>query len=144
PLRMTSTGYADAPWPPDHATGYLSPGVEPVRFDATEAAAAGALSSTVQDLFLWDRALLTGTLVPLSALDEMTTPYVPCPAGGCALATDVGYGYGWFLADLDARRYVYHWGRIDGFRSSNGFYRAEGVSVILLSNLETVDTFGIS
>src|SRR5262249_51174115 len=138
------TGQADFPQPPDHATGYLSPGVQPVHLDMSEFAAAGALSSTVRDLFIWDLSLMRASLVPLAALDEMTVPYVPCPPGGCALASDVGYGYGWFLADLDSHRYVYHWGRIDGFRSSNGFYREQEVSVVVLSNLETVDTFGIS
>jgi len=143
-MGMTSTGQADAPAPPDHATGYLSPGVQPVHLDMSEFAAAGALSSTVQDLYLLDLALLRALLVPLAALDEMMVPYVPCPLGGCALSSDVGYGYGWFLADLDSHRYAYHLGRIDGFRSSNGFYREQEVSVVVLSNLETIDTFGIS
>jgi hypothetical protein len=39
---------------------------------------------------------------------------------------------------------VYHWGRIDGFRSSNGFYPDQGIVVIVLSNLETVDVWGLA
>jgi CubicO group peptidase (beta-lactamase class C family) len=74
----------------------------------------------------------------------MVTPYVACPAGGCALASDVGYGYGWFVAQEDGQRIVYHWGRIDGFRSSNGFYPDKQVIVVVLSNLETTDVWGIS
>lgn len=145
PLGMLSTSYDENDPPsPEHASGYLSPGEKPVPLDMSEFAAAGALASTVEDLFCWDRALRRGELVGADALRAMLTPQVACPAGGCALSSDVGYGFGWFLADRSGRRYVYHWGRIDGFRSSNGFYPVEDVTVIVLSNLETVDTFGIS
>ena len=74
----------------------------------------------------------------------MFTAYIPCPSGGCLMASDVGYGYGWFIADQGGHRYDYHWGRIDGFLASNGIYPQDGVVVIMLSNLETTDTWGIS
>ena len=143
-LGMNDTGYdANAPPPPRHATGYLSPGVRPVLLDTSEFDAAGALYSTVEDLFVWDEALASGRLLSREALEPAFTPQIPCPAVGCALATDVGYGYGWFVAD-QGQRYVYHWGRIDGFRSSNGFYPRDRLDVVVLSNLETTDVFGIS
>jgi hypothetical protein len=74
----------------------------------------------------------------------MTTAQVPCPPGGCALARDRGYGFGWFVADQSGHSCVYHWGRIDGFKSSNGFYGREQICVVVLNNLETSDVFGIS
>jgi CubicO group peptidase (beta-lactamase class C family) len=145
PLGMTSTGYdVNDPPTPSHAAGYLSPGVKPVHFDMSEVYAAGALYSTVEDLYLWDQALLAGRLVSPESLRAMTTAQVPCPPGGCALSTDRGYGYGWFIADQSNHPYVYHWGHIDGFKSSNGFYPEEQISVVLLNNLETTDVFGIS
>jgi hypothetical protein len=55
-----------------------------------------------------------------------------------------GYGLGWFVADVDGRPYAYHWGRIDGFQSTNGFDAADGTVVIALSNLETSPTFAVS
>ena len=145
PLGMAQTGY-DANSPPlgEHATGYLSPGVKPVFIDMSEFYAAGALYSTVGDLYLWDRALRAGKLVSAQALQAMMTAQIACPSGGCALRADTGYGYGWFIAAEYQQRYVYHWGRIDGFKSSNGFYPDGGVSIIVLSNLETTDVFGIS
>src|SRR5262249_13594137 len=128
PLGMTSTGYdVNDPPVPSHASGYLSPGIKPVHFDMSEVYAAGALYATVEDLYLWDEALLAGRLVSPDFLRAMTTAEVPCPAGGCALSTDRGYGYGWFIADQMNHRYVYHWGHIDGFKSSNGFYPVEQI-----------------
>ena len=145
PLHMHNTGYdSNSPALPAHATGYLSPHDKPVFLDMSEFYAAGALYSTVGDMLVWDQALMHGKLVSQAALADMFRVHIPCPTGGCALSTDLGYGYGWFLADEYGYRYNYHWGRIDGFRSSNGFYPQAQVSVIVLSNLETTDTWGIS
>jgi CubicO group peptidase (beta-lactamase class C family) len=145
PLGMHDSGYdSNTPSLPEHATGYLSPGNKPVYLDMSEFYAAGALYSTVEDLFRWDQAINAGKLVSSADLDDMFTPHIPCPSGGCALPTDIGYGYGWFIANEAGHRLDYHWGRIDGFRSSNGFYPNDGIDIIFLSNLETVDTFGIA
>jgi CubicO group peptidase (beta-lactamase class C family) len=145
PLALGNTVYdLNAPPRATHATGYLEPGVEPVFLDMTEFDAAGAMASTVGDLARWVRALLDGSLLPATEVAEMFRPKIACPPGGCALASDVGYADGWFVSDVDGARYVYHWGRIDGFRSSNGFYPEDDVIVVVLSNLETVDVFGIS
>src|SRR5205085_12303968 len=65
-------------------------------------------------------------------------------SGCCALSTDVGYGYGWFVAQVSGRPYAYRWGHIDGFVSTNGFDAADGTVVIALSNLETTPTFAMS
>jgi len=145
PLQMHESGYdSNSPPLPSHAAGYLSPGVHPVYLDMSEFYAAGALYSTVGDLYKWDRALMTQQLVPAAALADMFAIHIPCPSGGCLLSSDLGYGYGWFIADQSGHRYDYHWGRVDGFQSSNGFYPQDQVIVIVLSNLETSDTWGIS
>ena len=140
PLQMADTGIEGS----GIATGYLRPGLKPVHLDMSEFAAAGALYSTVADLLRWDQALLTGAIASKASLDTMLTAHIACPAGGCLLPSDQGYGYGWFIANPAGRHYIYHWGHIDGYFSSNGFYRAEGLSVIVLTNLETVDAFGLS
>ena len=145
PLGMADTGVdEDSPSLLRHATGYLQPGVKPVFLAMSEFAAAGALASTVDDLFLWDEALRAGRVLSAGSLAAATSAQVPCKPGGCALASDTGYGYGWFVALVDARPYAYHWGRIDGFVSTNGFDAADETVVIALSNLETTPTFAMS
>ena len=145
PLGMASTFVDDdAPALPAHASGYLSPGTRPVFLAMSEFAAAGALASTVDDLFAWDEALRKGLVLSAASLAEATTAQVPCPVVGCALSTDLGYGYGWFVAQVSARPYAYHWGHIDGFVSTNGFDASEGTVVVALSNLETTPTFAMS
>jgi D-alanyl-D-alanine carboxypeptidase len=145
PLGMSDTMVdKDSPALPAHAAGYLRPGVKPVFLAMSEFAAAGALTSTVDDLFVWDEALRAGRVLSMSSLAEATSAQVPCKPGGCALSSDLGYGYGWFAATVSGRPYAYHWGRIDGFVSTNGFNAAEQTVVIALSNLETTPTFAMS
>ncbi len=142
PLGMTETAYDDDVPPRDsHASGYLSPGVPPVFLAMSEFDAAGAVASTTADLARWDRALIDGTIGSAAARAALLTAHIACPVGGCAMSQDTGYGDGWFVAELNGHHYTYHWGRIDGFKSSNGFYD-DSIIVIVLSNLETTDTFG--
>src|SRR5260221_7913339 len=115
-LQMRDSGYdSNTPSLPEHASGYLSAHNPPVYLDMSEFYAAGALYSTVEDLYRWDQALATHQLVSQQTLDAMFTAYIPCPAGGCALASDVGYGYGWFLARESNPLRIYHLRPIAGF-----------------------------
>ena len=145
PLHMSNTGYdTNDPQPPQHATGYLQPHIEPVYLDMSEFYAAGALYSTVEDLYRWDQALAMSRLVSEQTMASMFTVYIPCPPGGCALASDLGYGYGWFIAAVSGQRLIYHLGHIDGFLTFNGFYSASNVDVIVLSNLDSSPVLSIS
>ena len=138
PLQLRDTGYdTNNPPLPQHATGYISPHVEPVYIDMSELYAAGALYSTVEDLERWDQALAMGRLVSQQSLDAMFAVSIPCPAGGCGLSTDLGYGYGWFIAKESNQQLIYHLGHIDGFLTFNGFYPASKLDVVVLSNLDS-------
>jgi CubicO group peptidase (beta-lactamase class C family) len=138
PFGMRDTGYdTNSPQPPQHATGYLKAHEQPVYIDMSEVGPAGALYSTVEDLYRWDRALVAHRLVSQETMNAMFTVYTPCPPGGCALPSDRGYGYGWFIAGESGQTLVYHLGHIDGYLTYNGFSQPDDVTVVLLSNLET-------
>jgi len=144
-LGMRDTSYdANSPPSPQHATGYLSAHHQPVYLDMSEFGPAGALASTVEDLYRWDRALVADRLVSQQTMDAMFTPAIPCPSGGCLLPSDRGYGYGWFIAAVSGQTLTYHLGRIDGFLTYNGFSRPDDITVVLLSNLETTAVLGDS
>jgi CubicO group peptidase (beta-lactamase class C family) len=145
PLGMGDTGYdVNSPPSPQHATGYLRAHVQPVYLDMSEFGPAGALASTVEDLYRWDRALISHRLVSQQTLDAMFAPAIPCPVGGCLLPSDRGYGYGWFVAAEAGQTLIYHVGRIDGFLTYNGFSRPDDITIVLLSNLETTAVLGDS
>ncbi|MGI8609272.1 MAG: serine hydrolase domain-containing protein [Candidatus Dormibacteria bacterium] len=144
PLHLDRTGVDSVSPPvPEHALGYYADGTQPERYDPSVAYAAGALYSTVDDLDTWDRAIASRRLGGGRLEEEMVTVQAPCPPAGsrrgCDLPTDVGYGYGWEIADEPTGRLVYHLGRIDGFVSMNGFYPQSGTDVVVLSNSEATD-----
>ena len=131
---------------PDHAVGYASWRVLDVSigWDAAPQwsflSGAGLLYSTVEDLYRWDQALSSHTLIAQQELDEAFTPYVTSQYAGSS------YGYGWFIAKAPTpgHRLIWHDGRVDGFRTYNGRYPDDGVTIILLSNLSTLDELALA
>jgi CubicO group peptidase (beta-lactamase class C family) len=147
PLKMNNSGY-DVAYPalPQHATGYYSDYSKPDPYDPSVLYAAGALYSTVEDLNTWNSALMMHTLISQQTADAMFTPHIPCQPvgpGGCLLSTDLGYGYGLFIAAEPQGRLIYHVGRIDGYVTYSGFYPASRLSVVVLSNVESPDVLQI-
>lgn len=129
PLAMKQTGY-DNPSRilTNRAAGYARQAGETVNaayMDMTIPYAAGALHSTTEDLFRWDRALYTDTLVSQKSLDEIFTPYKG------------GYGYGWSIGQRFDRQAIAHGGGIYGFATQVDRFPADRVTVIVLSNVET-------
>jgi CubicO group peptidase (beta-lactamase class C family) len=138
PLGLTNTGYdVNHPALPGHATGYATWTRPAAYIDMSVPYGNGCLYSTVDDLYRWDQALLTGhpALVAPATLRQMFTPYVPTdPAAG---SRGVAYGYGWFIGAIGRHREIEHTGDINGFLSSNQVYPDDHLTVVVLSNLES-------
>lgn len=144
PLQMTETGFdVNAYYAPAiGAIGYESWQVKAPRlgFQAdpqwTFLFGSGLLYSTINDLYRWDQALYTTKLVSQQTLDQIFTPYV-----NATLFPGSTYGYGWFItqAPVQGHRLIWHDGVIDGFRNYIGRAVDDGVTVIILSNLTTLD-----
>ena len=141
PLGMTHTGvYQGQRAGPGYALGYLASGAVAPTVLTAESTAAGAIYSTVGDLYRWDQALITGTprLVPAALLRQILSVHAACPYASCPLPGDQGYGYGWFVGGGPDGKVVHHSGSVLGFWSYNGFYPARDIVVVILSNLDTV------
>jgi CubicO group peptidase (beta-lactamase class C family) len=134
PLQMMDTGY-------DHNDGSLAIGYTGIHdlwaeadfIDMTIPYAAGGLYSTVEDLYRWDQALYTGQLVPKELLDLMFTPHAKMPDPG------LGYGYGWFVGEMNNHKAVSHGGSIEGSATEIRRYIDDKVTIIVLSNRYTTD-----
>jgi len=134
PLQMMDTGY-------DHnddslAKGYTGVGSNwesPDEIDMTLPYAAGALYSTVEDLYRWDQALYSEHLVSQAALDLMFAPHAKMAMHG------MGYGYGWFVGQMNNHQAVGHGGGIDGFITEIRRYLDDKVTIIILSNRQTTN-----
>jgi CubicO group peptidase (beta-lactamase class C family) len=136
PLNMKNTGY-------DHhitllkhrATGYDLTDDGPVNaeyIDMTIPHAAGALYSTVEDLYTWDRALYTEKLVSKNSMEKIFAPFKN------------DYGYGWGITKLFNRTCTRHGGGINGFRSDIVRFVDDDACVIVLSNIESAPVNRIS
>jgi len=132
PLNLHDTGY-------DHNSNGLAVGYpnqySPLSADFIDMSipyAAGALYSTVEDLYRWEQALSTEQLIPQTYLDQMFAPHAAIPnnAGGEA------YGYGWFIGTERGRRIIYHAGGINGFAAIIARYPDEQITLIVLTNVE--------
>jgi CubicO group peptidase (beta-lactamase class C family) len=103
--------------------------------------AAGALYSTVEDMFLWDRALQTNKLLNKKHRDLMFSPNRDVPevkaAGG---RPHSNYGYGWQIYTrthpVTKRRtkVINHGGAIHGFRAMENRLVDDDAFVIVLCN----------
>jgi CubicO group peptidase (beta-lactamase class C family) len=95
PLHMTSTGfYRHRRLIQNMSSGYNQGFGEYFNIDYSDessAYAAGAIYSTVEDMFLWDQALYTDKLLPRKYMNLLFTRHIEASFGGY-------YGYGWELS----------------------------------------------
>ncbi len=131
-IEKRASGYTYGPFGLENAD-YIEMGSSP--------GAAGALYSTVEDMFLWDRALYTDQLLNSKHREMMFTPNRGVPevkaAGGRAHSV---YGYGWQIYTrthpVTKRRtkVINHGGAIQGFRAMENRLVEDDVFVIVLCN----------
>ena len=120
----------------DRAAGYQIQGrvlVNAPYLDMSNAYAAAGMYSTVADLYVFDQALTNGQLLNLENQELMYSPIQAADGSGG------GYGLGWQLSEGNGHRWVGHSGGIHGFRVFLGRYLDDGVTITLLSNIQTED-----
>jgi CubicO group peptidase (beta-lactamase class C family) len=88
----------------------------------------GGMYSTVEDLYLFDRALYSGSLISQATLNEMFTP-------AAVRAGKTTYGFGWNIEDTDASKRVWHTGSTAGFRAYFERQLTNHRVIIMLTNV---------
>ncbi|OGD39991.1 MAG: hypothetical protein A2V45_09955, partial [Candidatus Aminicenantes bacterium RBG_19FT_COMBO_58_17] len=109
------------------ASGYTPAGYEDLEkapyLDWTIKTGNGSIYSTVEDLYKWDRALVTEKILSRASLDKTFTQHV-----------DEAVGYGWFIGRRLNRRCIRMSGRSPGFQGEIHRYINDDVCVIVLGN----------
>ncbi len=127
PLQMQHSGFDFANAPGNKATGYdeLDDSVQKRASitDSTAPFAAGAIYSTVKDMYQWHLALQQNKIVNKILMDKA---YIPC--------TKNNYGYGWQIDSLFGQRMLSHSGAISGFGSNFARIPEDDICIVLLSN----------
>lgn len=137
PLGMHDTGYDNhKDILKNRATGYEKNGtsfINSAYLDMSIPYAAGSLYSTVEDLYLWDQALYTTTLLPQKYMDLFFTPYI-------AAFGNSQYAYGWGVGKevigntTDSITVISHGGGINGFNTNISRSPSNKSLVVLLNN----------
>lgn len=128
PLGLRTMAYDDVyAIMEDRARGYErddSLGLRNIDYDDHAAYAAGGLLSTAGDVFRWSRGMLSGVLFSPRLVAESLEPYLE------------DYGYGWQVRRFFDRRIYNHTGGIDGFSTHLAHYPDDGLTIVVLSNVE--------
>jgi CubicO group peptidase (beta-lactamase class C family) len=136
PLGMSGTGYdRSEDVLPKRAAGYrrTKHGIENARYaDMSWPYAAGALYSTIEDLYRWDRALAEGGILSDKSREQAFAKQFTKQGVG-------SYGYGWAVGERLGRRYVEHGGGINGFSTMISRYIDDDAVIIVLSNIENAN-----
>lgn len=119
----------------DKATGYWTyPGEgkneEASIIDSAASFSAGAIYSTVGDLYRWHQGLQAYKIVQKSLMDQAYKPFKN------------NYGFGWFVDSLYGKRVLSHSGDTYGFKSNIARITEDNVCVILLNNIEDEEMRG--
>jgi len=145
PLKMNNTGY-DHPRAllKNRASGYDQNGrlfVNTGYIDTSVPYAAGALYSTVEDLYLWDQALYANQLLRKENMNLLFTKHIS--SGG-----NYHYGYGWGLGAInlgntsESIETVGHSGAINGFITQLTRIPSDKSFIVLLNNTGSAAPLG--
>jgi CubicO group peptidase (beta-lactamase class C family) len=94
----------------------------------TQPGAAGAIMSTVDDMFLWSKAIRNNTLVKKETIDKAFTNHT------LNNGEKINYGYGWGINEINGSPTLEHSGGIFGYTSNGIYLPEENVYLIALTN----------
>ncbi len=138
PLAMTETGYdRSSDIVSNRASGYS---LDEITYGYRNAScwhesqkySAGALYSTVGDLYKWDQALLTEMLLSEESLSAVYDLYETNPT----IFEETTAGYGWAIGNDLGHRYISHSGGVPGHAAFLLRYPDDRVTVVVLSNFD--------
>src|SRR5262249_11495854 len=128
PLKMSNTGYdRHDTILKNRATGYSIKNGKRINseyLDMTIPHAAGALYSTVEDLFTWNEALFSDKLLSAKSRESMM------------IVDKNNYAYGLVVNQQFNRKIVTHGGGINGFSTVLTRFPEEKVTVVVLRNAD--------
>jgi CubicO group peptidase (beta-lactamase class C family) len=133
PLGLKDTGvFVNAEPPASMAIGYSfadGKSQPAIDWDMSWAGGAGALYSTVGDLFRWNEALFAGKVVSESSLKAATTP-VELPAD----VDGMNYGYGLMMYEISRLPATGHGGGLNGWSTNLAYLPGQKCTVVVLTN----------
>jgi len=137
PLKMTHSGFDFTHLKSNEkAIGYFKLNdkekVEAPIVDSSVSFSAGAIYSTIGDLYLWHKALQKNSILSREQQEKAYTP------------VKNRYGYGWSIDSIEGKRRVSHGGGIHGFITTIARVSEDDICIVLLSNASNTTVGEIS
>jgi CubicO group peptidase (beta-lactamase class C family) len=136
PLHMNNTGvYTSSLSLEKEAKGYTGNGKtyeKTLNWDMSWAGGAGALYSTVEDLYLWNEAVFNGKVLNEKSMKAAFTPVV---LNNGKVTEGMKYGYGWIMNDYRGQDEISHSGGLHGFISQLARFPQENLTIVMLTNV---------
>jgi len=137
PLKMTHSGFDFTHLKSNEkAIGYFKLNdkekVEAPIVDSSVSFSAGAIYSTIGDLYLWHKALQKNSILSREQQEKAYTP------------VKNRYGYGWSIDSIEGKRRVSHGGGIHGFITTIARVPEDDICIVLLSNASNTTVGEIS
>lgn len=137
PLQMTNSVYGDRKMLiKGRAEGYEKTGdgyTNAEYLGQNQAYAAGAIISTVDDMWKWQQGLVANKLISEKSYKKATTNYTLNDG------KKTGYGYGFLIDELNGSPTIEHSGGIFGYTCNGIYLPNEKIYVIFLTNESNVD-----
>ena len=101
-------------------------------FSLDRSQGAGAIYSTLEDLFKWNEAVFNNKVLSPEILNVALTPVQA--NDGSPGKYGLFYGYGWFIGKLNGFKRIYHGGAIDGYESILNRFIENNMNIIVFVN----------
>jgi CubicO group peptidase (beta-lactamase class C family) len=101
-------------------------------WDMSWAGGAGAMYSTVEDLYTWNEAVFNGKVLSKESLAAAFTPVL---LNDGKLPDGTKYGYGWGFDNYRGQDIIGHSGGLHGFISQLNRFPKENMTVVILTNI---------
>ena len=142
PLGMKSSLYgSNSKLIPNRAQGY-EPGPTGIQnatyLSMTLPYAAGSLMSTVNDCYIWNKAINEGKIIKKETLEKAFTPYI------LNSGKKVNYGYGWSIGEVNGQKVVQHSGGINGFLTNGIYVPSQDLYIAVFSNSNAIAPIEVS
>lgn len=129
---------------PDRAAGYIKNANDSILNAPNYIALrpSGAFLSNINDLLKWEMDMQHNKLLTQKSWDQMWGDTIKTP-----LTMDnevIYYGYGWMTNKVNGKQFIHHGGSLPGFKSVYFRYVQDKTAIIILTNSENTDAYGIA
>lgn len=139
PLGMTNTGIAQknnlfsTEILKNEVNGYYYESSKIYKvYNLDRSLGAGAIYSTLEDLFKWNEAIFNSRILSPESLKIALTPVQT--GDGSPGKYGLFYGCGWFIGKFDGHQRLHHGGATDGFESMINRYVENNMTIIVFVN----------